>query len=409
MTRLRNTLKAFSLPAHKELSSLANNRRRHSQGLCISVAIACIWLVNFGGLFSGVRLLWSLPQAPKISQQHVLLGDSEYQNDLTKLKKLWQNWPLDTPKACIVTLCRNSELEDVLSSMKDMEHRFNSRHGYPYIFLNDKQFSQNFRDTVRAATNSKTFFGLVPQEHWSIPPNISEQLVYQHMLNMDDDILYGKSISYRHMCRYFSGFFMQHPLLLGFDLYWRMEPGINFYCDINPDPFRLLMERNISYGFNIMVPEDMRTIPSLFPMVQGFIEAYPKHIHTDNTLRQLLKKDEETGHMRYTGCHFWSNFEIGSLNWLRSDAYQDYFRYLDESGNFFYERWGDAPVHSLAAVLTLPRDGIHFFKNIGYRHDYWKHCPKLVKDRNNCDCDPAEDVNIYDEQARECLEGYVGL
>jgi hypothetical protein len=36
------------------------------------------------------------------------------------------------------------------------------------------------------------------------------------------------------------------------------------------------------------------------------------------------------------------DFEIGSLEWLRSDAYIDYFTSLDKDGGFFYERWGDA-------------------------------------------------------------------
>jgi alpha 1,2-mannosyltransferase len=50
---------------------------------------------------------------------------------------------------------------------------------------------------------------------------------------------------------------------------------------------------------------------------------------------------------------FWSNFEIGSLDFFRSEAYSAYFDHLDQAGGFFYERWGDAPVHSIAACLFL--------------------------------------------------------
>lgn len=32
---------------------------------------------------------------------------------------------------------------------------------------------------------------------------------------------------------------------------------------------------------------------------------------------------------------------------------QAYFEHLDHTGGFFYERWGDAPVHSLAAAMFL--------------------------------------------------------
>lgn len=43
--------------------------------------------------------------------------------------------------------------------------------------------------------------------------------------------------SYHHMCRYYSGFFHQHPLLQDFDYYWRMEPDVHYYCDLDYDPF----------------------------------------------------------------------------------------------------------------------------------------------------------------------------
>ena len=55
----------------------------------------------------------------------------------------------------------------------------------------------------------------------------------------------------------------------------------------------------------------------------------------------------------YNGCHFWSKFEILDLGFLRSAAYTAYFAALDASGGFFLERWGDAPVHTLAAALFL--------------------------------------------------------
>ena len=32
------------------------------------------------------------------------------------------------------------------------------------------------------------------------------------------------------------------------------------------------------------------------------------------------------------------------MRFLRSQAYIDYFNYLDQAGGFYYERWGDAPV-----------------------------------------------------------------
>lgn len=71
----------------------------------------------------------------------------------------------------------------------------------------------------------------------------------------------------------------------------------------------------------------------------------------------------------------WSNFEIADLDFFRSDAYNTFFNYLDTSGKFYYERWGDAPVHSIAVALLLPRSQLHFFGEIGYFHAPYQHCP----------------------------------
>jgi mannosyltransferase len=77
----------------------------------------------------------------------------------------------------------------------------------------------------------------------------------------------------------------------------------------------------------------------------------------------------------YNMCHFWSNFEIARLDFFRSKEYNDYFESLDQSGGFWNERWGDAPVHSLAAGLFLEPEQIHYFRDIGYRHTTIQHCP----------------------------------
>lgn len=37
----------------------------------------------------------------------------------------------------------------------------------------------------------------------------------------------GWMISYRHMCRWNSGFFYRHPKLRDYDWYWRVEPDVS--------------------------------------------------------------------------------------------------------------------------------------------------------------------------------------
>lgn len=54
-------------------------------------------------------------------------------------------------------------------------------------------------------------------------------------------------------------------------------------------------------------------------------------------------------------------------------------------------RWGDAPVHSIAVALMLSAKEVHWFYDIGYKHDNFEHCPTepdwLV--HGKCYCDPG--------------------
>jgi alpha 1,2-mannosyltransferase len=90
-----------------------------------------------------------------------------------------------------------------------------------------------------------------------------------------------------------------------------------------------------------------------------------------------------------------ANCEVGDLNWLRSKAYTDYFEALDQDGGFFYERWGDAPVHSIAAALLLKKEEVHFFNDIAYYHVPFTHCPTGEKLRTelHCHCNPKDNFD----------------
>lgn len=146
----------------------------------------------------------------------------------------------------------------------------------PHSYLNDQPFSPEFKRAAAGASASPSFFGLVPREHWSYPPHINQTLAAERRAAAKGHMPYGGSESYRFMCRcgegrrawpgagiemkhwvakgiscwlapskdglgsathhhfylasampacrYFSGFFFDHPLLERFEWYW-CAPG----------------------------------------------------------------------------------------------------------------------------------------------------------------------------------------
>ncbi|KAF2719073.1 glycosyltransferase family 15 protein [Polychaeton citri CBS 116435] len=309
--------------------------------------------------------------------------------------------PGERMNATFVTLARNSDVWEISRSIRQVEDRFNRGYHYDWVFLNDADFDDTFKKVTTALTSGKARYGKIDKEHWGFPDFIDQDKAARVREDMHNrKIIYGDSISYRHMCRYESGFFFRHPLLLEYEWYWRVEPSIELFCDIAYDPFKFMADHKKKYSFVLSLYEYVETIPTLWDSVKSFMRKYPQHVTDGNSMEWLSDDGGET----YNHCHFWSNFEIGNLNWLRSQAYIDYFDHLDREGGFFYERWGDAPVHSIAAGLMLKKEEIHFFEDIAYYHVPFTHCPTEEKKRLDlkCHCNPNDnfDWNGYSCTAR---------
>jgi alpha 1,2-mannosyltransferase len=303
--------------------------------------------------------------------------------------------------ATFVLLARNSDINGVASSMKQNEDRFNKKFNYPYVFLNDAPFDDNFKKRVQELTDAPVHFGLIPKEVWNQPDSIDEDRATKAREDMvKNNVIYGGSVPYRNMCRFNSGYFWRHPLLDQFKFYWRIEPDVKFFCDIDYDPFLIMQDEKKVYGFTISLYEYEATIPSLWDTTKEFIKQHPEYVAEGNAMSFL----SDDGGNTYNRCHFWSNFEIGDLDFWRGEAYTKYFEFLDEKGGFYYERWGDAPVHSIGAALFAKKEQIHFFNDIGYRHEPFQHCPQGSSHaKGKCWCD--EGTN-FDYEWYSCLKRY---
>ncbi|KAL2833145.1 nucleotide-diphospho-sugar transferase [Aspergillus pseudoustus] len=304
--------------------------------------------------------------------------------------------------ATLVTLARNRDVWEISQAIRQVEDRFNRKFHYNWVFLNDQPFDDTFKRITSSLVSGTALYGEIPPEHWSYPDWIDQDRAREVREEMrEKKIIYGHSESYRHMCRYESGFFFRHPLLQEYEYYWRVEPGIELFCDIPYDPFLFMKETNKKYSFVISMLEYPGTIETLWDGVKEFMDDHPEHIAEGNLMTFVSNDNGKT----YNNCHFWSNFEIGSLDWLRSKEYMDYFETLDRQGGFFYERWGDAPIHSIAASLLLQKEQIHFWNEIAYYHMPFTHCPaeEQLRKELRCSCDPSGN---FDWKPLSCLPRY---
>lgn len=272
----------------------------------------------------------------------------------------------DRTNAAIITLVRNSELEKILWSIRDLERTWNHKFNYPWMFFNDEEFTEEFKEAVQVEIRAKCTFHLIPREHWDIPSWINKDVMKESAdMLKEQKVQYAHLESYHQMCRWNSGFFYKHPALQDIKYYWRVEPNVHFFCDVDYDVFRYMEDNNKTYGFTINLYDSPESIKSLWPETVSFLADNSHYLAKDNFMGWLTDKEHRPEHNEkaqgYSTCHFWSNFEIADMDFWRSEAYEAYFDHLDRAGGFFYERWGDAPVHSIGLGLFADKNQVHWY------------------------------------------------
>ncbi|CAN3372203.1 hypothetical protein DIURU_004259 [Diutina rugosa] len=299
--------------------------------------------------------------------------------------------PPTSTNATFLVLCQNSDVYDMLETIHNFQERF--PYAYDWTFLNDEPFTKDFIYLVGSRFSAgRISFGTIPKEHWGWPEHIDVDLAHLSFEQLSG-FPYGSSESYRHMCRWFSGFFYHHPLLSRYQYYWRVEPDVRLTCDIPRDLFKYMADHDVWYGYALTIFEYRETIRSLWSTFKEFLATEPA-VENNLPLLPMVQNDDE--YQSYNLCHFWNNFEIANLDLFRNDKYQRLFDHLDQSGGFYYERWGDAPIHTLAVVLALNQSQVHWFDEIGYSHRPYHQCPQNDHKwiQNRCVCDPDDDFSF---------------
>jgi alpha 1,2-mannosyltransferase len=170
---------------------------------------------------------------------------------------------------------------------------------------------------------------------------------------------------YRNMCRFNSGvsgirfnprlsaylaqFFFRHELMQQFRYYWRVEwawapfyqllhhnisnlcsawsrfrPNVNFYCELQFDPFLYMQDHRKTYGFTMSLFEFGASVPTLWKHTKGMLQSsaltlqfallvtkhsylffvdfmmkYPRLINKDSATRFIT----DDGGKTYNNCH----------------------------------------------------------------------------------------------------------
>jgi len=253
--------------------------------------------------------------------------------------------------AAIVYMTRKNDLWVFKHSINFLYSNFNKDANYPVVVFYD---DLSKADIANLLTEFSLSFGFLPnikfeKMEFSLPEGVSE-----------DPALYTLPLTqfrmgYRHMCRFYGGKIFNHPALAKYKWYMRLDSDSFILSKITRDPFKVMRENDYHYAF--MEKEEYDAPWAC----EGLWDATKKFME-ENKSRVLNNNFEWNFEVYYT------NFEIVDMDFYRSTNYQDYFNYLDSTGNIFYKRWGDHCIRWLGSTMFMPSEKIWCIKEFSYQH-----------------------------------------
>jgi len=277
--------------------------------------------------------------------------------------------PATRPKACIVYLVRSKErnMNLLIRSLRLLKRNFLDQFPYPVIIFIEKDFPEAWKDTIQKRSNVPCHFEYV---NFSLPAHLSVEEVDIAVEDQFRVINMSFPVGYRHMCHFFSKDIYRHPALKEFDWYWRLDDDSFLLSKIPYDVFSFMNERNFTYGYNRIYDDSEWCTRGLGEAVQSYViekSIQPSFFHK-------FSKNGIWDRSMYS-----TNFEISKFDFWRSQTYQDFIEYIDNTNGIYLYRWGDAPIRLLAVSIFLPEEQVHAFTDIAYKHQEFVNFPNPMR------------------------------
>lgn len=284
----------------------------------------------------------------------------------------WHYWPArpaaqleprpkhSPPRGGIVVLARKKSVAIFKVALARLDKYLNDRYGFPVVVFHD-DLEPSHEEELRAATRSTLTFEQIAM------------CVPEFLKPLDVPEYAGDSpVGYRHMMRLFAFKLFAHPALDEFDYYWRMDTDSYLSAPVTDNLFERMAERHWKYSFLILWRDSAAFLMGLAPEVHSFM----RDAKIDPDSRELWKLlvFNEADFVHYDGCHFWNNFEVVDLDFVRSEAYWALATRVDESGIMYKYRVGDAPIRTLAAAALLQPNEVGYMNDISYQHQAQYFC-----------------------------------
>lgn len=253
---------------------------------------------------------------------------------------------------CILYLVRSSDkdVEDFNKSLELLEKNLLKYTTSTDVLVFVEESFEEYKPLVNSNVNIRyeTIQFKVPDYPQEILDQIPE--FFPHPTHGNGPIEWGHpgfSMGYRHMCRFFSGEIYKHKSVQEYEYYLRLDTDSFIHTPLEYDIFQWAKGLDVCYGYiaPAVQKDNLKVIEGLWEYVN---QLYPNDIPE--------------------GLMFYTNFELGKVQWFLTSEYMNFYNSLDETGGFYTKRWGDAPVKFLGVNLFKEENFVLPVKGFTYQH-----------------------------------------
>ncbi|KAF9199454.1 alpha 1,2-mannosyltransferase 2.4.1, partial [Haplosporangium sp. Z 27] len=221
--------------------------------------------------------------APASSVQEEHLVDQDILSDESLI------YEVEKANGVLVILTHEDELQNTRETIRQVEDRFNRDRNYPWVVLSPLPLTARSQNLTKQLSKGVMTFGIIPHEQWSLPKWIDAARVRNNDYAKMKLGMNRTSLLARHKWRYMSGFVAQHELLDKYEFFWRVDPGVEIFCDVEEDP--MLALKKSAWSLSSAINE--AGVPGAWPIIQKIKGAHRDIIPTSNDEAFLTKESRD--------------------------------------------------------------------------------------------------------------------
>lgn len=250
-------------------------------------------------------------------------------------------------KSVIFYLVNNNpiHLRRLFDSLRCLKTNFLNSYNYPVVFGYESIDQPSVKQIKSILQDIPCYFYNIKFELPNYSDEIKQQIPEKFKGHWDENAFF--SMGYRHMCRFFAGDIYKHSFFDNVNYMLRLDCDSYFIDKVKIDLFKTMHDNNCLYGY-VGIENDLDYV------IEG-LSDFCKNYFNNPTACISPRKMYQT------------HFEMVDFQWFRSKTYSEFFKAIDETGNIYIKRWGDAPIKYQAVQHLIPSTQIYKF-DIPYRH-----------------------------------------